>query len=204
MLRKINLLPTVDSEITIYFPIPLDDDKVQFTIYDTPGSDSNVTKHQVILKDALADQKKSILVLVAAPDKIEGEGNNALLTYIKEAEKNKDKNTCIDIGRSLFVMNKIETVKDQKQRRSLKTEELKNKEDCDFSIKLEDKKLLFVSAQFAYIAKALKNKLIDHDEDFDENKNKFFSKERGKYYQLDQCIISPENGQKIPKITNLR
>ena len=190
LLRKLNILSNVDSEINILFPVPLDDDKVQFTIYDTPGSDSNVDKHQLILQEALNDQKKSILILVAAPDKIEGEGNNALLTYIKDAEKKEDNKTCIDIGRSLFVINKIETILESSDRESLKTCELKNKDDEDFSIQLCDKKLLFVSSKYAYKAKAIKAKLITEDAYFKANKEIFFNNETGLYYRLNHCGTS--------------
>lgn len=197
ILKQINLLQNVDSEINILFPIPLDDENVQFVIYDTPGADSNVAKHQLVLRESLSDQKKSILIYVAAPDKIEGEGNNALLTYIKDAEKKQDNKTCIDLCRSLFVINKIETVKKADDRISLKNCELKNKDDEDFSIKLADKKLFFISAQFAYIAKSIKNQIIDGDDDFDDNKNKFFSEERGRYYQLNQCGSSEYSTKKM-------
>lgn len=190
VLRKLNILSNVDSEINILFPVPLDDDKVQFTIYDTPGSDSNVDKHQLILQEALDDQKKSILILVAAPDKIEGEGNNALLTYIKDAEKKEDNKTCIDLGRSLFVINKIETILESTDRESLKTCELKNKDDEDFSIQLCDKKLLFVSSKYAYKAKAIKSKLIPEDAYFKANKEIFFNNETGLYYRLNHCGTS--------------
>lgn len=190
VLRKLNLLSNVDSEIDILFPVPLDDDNVQFTIYDTPGSDSNVDKHQLILQEALNDQKKSILILVAAPDKIEGEGNNALLTYIKDAEKKEDNKTCIDIGRSLFVINKIETILETSDRESLKTCELKNKDDEDFSIQLCDKKLLFVSSKYAYKAKAIRSKLIPEDAYFKANKEIFFNNETGMYYRLNHCGTS--------------
>jgi len=109
LLKTLNTTEGINSHIKVFFPIPLDTDKVQFTIYDTPGTDSNYVEHQQILQDALQQQTHSILIFVATPDKIEGEGNNALLSYLKNAEK-KDKKTSIDIARSLFVINKADTV----------------------------------------------------------------------------------------------
>ena len=70
--------PEISSEITVVFPIPWDSDTVQFTIFDTPGTDSNYLEHQTVLNDALAEQTQSILVFVVHPTKLEGEGNNAL------------------------------------------------------------------------------------------------------------------------------
>ena len=111
ILKELNCTKDVGSVIKIWFPIPLDTPNIQFTIYDTPGADSNYLKHQEVLKDALAEQTHSILVFVAAPNKLEGSGNNALLSYLKEAEE-KDSKTSIDIGRSLFVINLIDSVSD--------------------------------------------------------------------------------------------
>lgn len=77
----------VSSSIQIKFPVSLDSENVQFTIYDTPGTDSNYKAHQRVLEDALEEQRQSILIFVAKCDGLEGEGNNALLNYLKEAEK---------------------------------------------------------------------------------------------------------------------
>ena len=60
ILKKLNCLKDVGSVIKIRFPIPLDTPSIQFTIYDTPGADSNYLEHQEVLKDALAEQTHSI------------------------------------------------------------------------------------------------------------------------------------------------
>lgn len=158
LLEKLNECPSsvVSSSIQIKFPVPLDSKNVQFTIYDTPGTDSNYKAHQRVLEDALEEQRQSILIFVGKCDGLEGEGNNALLNYIKEAEK-KSK-TSIDIGRSLFVLNKAEMVSAQ-ERFTLQYQEIKQKGDNGFSIKLSDKKLFFTSARYAYAAKAVVNKI---------------------------------------------
>ena len=155
ILKNLNKSKEVSNEIRIEFPIPLDREDVQFTIYDTPGTDSNYSEHQNVLTEALENQTQSILIFVAKPDGLEGEGNNALLSYLKKAE-NKHSKTSIDIGRSLFVINKADSI-DSEARKTLQFEQIKDKEDDSFTIKLEDKKLFFTSAKYGYYARAAKN-----------------------------------------------
>lgn len=155
ILEKLNICQEVGPSVKISFPVPLDSGNTRFTIYDTPGTDSNYLAHQRVLMDALEEQTQSILIFVAKPDGLEGAGNNALLNYIKDAEKKSSK-TSIDIGRSLFVINKADA-QTAEARIRLQTEEIKNKTDDTFSIKLADKKLFFTSALYACAAKAVKN-----------------------------------------------
>lgn len=159
----INEFENITSTITIHFNIPLDTERVQFTIYDTPGTDSNYVEHQIILEEALSQQTQSILIFVAKPDGLEGEGNNALLGYLKRADE-KDSKTTIDIGRSIFVINKADGQSAQ-NRETLQEQEIKRKNDPTFRpIKLADKKLLFTSARYAYAAKAMKNKIANAED----------------------------------------
>lgn len=169
ILAHLNDKSEISPEITVRFPVSLDTEVVQFTIYDTPGSDSNYLEHQTVLKEALAEQTQSILVFVIHPEKLEGEGNNALLNYLKDAE-NKSSKTSIDLGRSLFVVNHSDGKK-AVDREQLRFKEIKNKDDESFSIKLADKKLLFVTAKFGYIAKAMMNDIATDEEkwDFEES-----------------------------------
>ena len=155
ILDKLNGYEMVSSEIKVEFPIPLDRDAVQFTIYDTPGTDSNVEAHQSVLTEALKNQTQSILIFVAKPDGLEGAGNNALLNYLKDAEK-KNSKTSIDISRSLFVINKVDG-QTSDARKTLQHQEIKDKEDGEFTIKLEDKKLFFTSALYGCVAKSVEN-----------------------------------------------
>lgn len=155
ILDKINGYEEISSEIRIEFPVPLDKESVQFTIYDTPGTDSNYVAHQHVLIEALENQTQSILIFVAKPDGLEGSGNNALLNYLKEAE-NKSSKTSIDISRSLFVINKSDG-QTTDARKTLQKQEIKDQNDGEFTIKLEDKKLFFTSALYGYSAKAAKN-----------------------------------------------
>lgn len=190
ILKVLNSDDEINPDIRIYFPIPLDNDKLQFKIYDTPGTDSNFGEHQQILKDALSEQTHSILVFVAAPNKTEGEGNNALLNYLKEAEQ-KDSKTSIDIGRSLFVVNWADSIGPE-QRKALQSAEIKDKTDEKFSIKLSDKKLFFTSAKIAYAAKARMNGISTEDEEFEIKKNIYTIDDatHGCYYKQNRFATS--------------
>lgn len=198
ILKVLNCSADVSSDITIYFPVPLDTENIQFTIFDTPGADSNYLEHQEVLKDALSEQTHSILVFVAAPNKLEGTGNNALLSYLKEAEE-KDGKTSIDIARSLFVINLIDSVNKPSERRSLQSAEIKHKNDekdsentVELSIELANKKLFFTSAMIGYAAKAKKNGVADEDDEWViEDKLSGISNERtGRYYRLNHVATS--------------
>ena len=189
ILRTLNKDSDVSLDVKVYFPVPLDNDKLRFTIYDTPGTDSNQSDHVRVLKNALSEQTHSILVFVAHPHKTEGEGNRALLNYLKEAEK-KDSKTSIDLGRSLFVINHADAT-ELDERRKLHTEEIKNKVDPDFSIKLSDKKLFFTSAKVAYAAKAKKNGIeTKNDERTIKEKSVTISDDDVRYYQQNRCATS--------------
>lgn len=155
VLDKLNSYKEISSEIKIEFPVPLDKETVQFTIYDTPGTDSNYAVHQHVLTEALENQTQSILIFVAKPDGLEGSGNNTLLNYLKAAES-KNSKTSIDISRSLFVINKADG-QTSDARKTLQFQEIKDKEDGEFTIKLCDKKLFFTSALYGYVAKTIKN-----------------------------------------------
>lgn len=157
LLGVINSSPVSSSEIRVYFPISLDNDSVQFTIYDTPGTDSNYEEHKKVLSHALNEQRQSILIFVTAPDKVEGSGNNMLLDQLKKTEK-KNSKTSIDLGRSLFVINKADTIT-KDAREILQNQSIKYNNDDSFSIKLSDKKLFFTSAFYGYAAKAKQNNI---------------------------------------------
>lgn len=179
----------VSAEIFVYFPVPLDNERVQFVIYDTPGTDSNVVEHQGVLRDALSEQTHSILVFVAAPTKMEGEGNHALLSYLKAAE-DKDSKTSIDLDRSLFVINWADSIK-ASDRVRLQSEKIQLK-GGDFSIDLSGKKLFFTSAKLAYAARAkiLGVQIDEEDEEsLEETRNKI-DKERAQYFRQNRSAAS--------------
>lgn len=191
ILKHLNGNDDVSSDINVYFPVPIDTENVHFKIYDTPGTDSNVGEHKLVLQEALSEQTNSILIFVAAPTKLEGEGNNALLEYLKEAEK-KDSKTSIDINRSLFVINWADSIKPTERENLRLNGEIKDKSDEDFSIKLSDKKLFFTSARYAYAAKAKMNDIQTEDTNYDYEQElpKTANEKYGRYYQQDHCANS--------------
>lgn len=190
ILTVLNGTEGVSADIKIHFPVALDSPSVQYIIYDTPGTDSNYAEHQTVLMDALSEQKQSILIFVAAPNKTEGSGNNALLKYLKEAEE-KDSKTSIDIGRSLFVINWSDSI-DSDARRDLQHEEIKYKDDDSFSIRLADKKLFFISAKYGYAARAVKNGIASEKDqsEFNRGLNNMTDKFGGYCYREDRCAMS--------------
>lgn len=199
LLDKLNSCPEVATSIQIRFPVSLDSKNVQFTIYDTPGTDSNYLAHQQVLMEALEKQRQSILIFVGKPDGLEGSGNNVLLNYLKTAEKKSSK-TSIDIARSLFVINKADG-QTADTRITLQTAEIKGEnqdkdkdKDAAFSIKLKDKKLFFTSALYAYAAKAVKNGVAMPQEQALLQGGKFVLAEEGSpmgyCYRQDRCATS--------------
>jgi GTPase Era involved in 16S rRNA processing len=190
ILKILNSDKDISIDIKVFFRVPLDDDKVQFTIYDTPGTDSDKDEHKTVLEEALSEQTHSILIFVAAPNRMEGEGNNALLNYLKEAEK-KDIKTSIDIGRSLFVINWADSI-GREERIDLQKAKIKDKVDPDFSIKLSDKKLFFTSAKIAYAAKAKQNGIATKSEEFTilQNNGTISDPVFGRFYQQNHCATS--------------
>ncbi|MCM1099888.1 MAG: dynamin family protein [Clostridium sp.] len=190
ILTMLNGMMNVSADIRIHFPVALDSSSVQYIIYDTPGTDSNYAEHQTVLMDALSEQKQSILIFVAAPNKTEGSGNNALLKYLKEAEE-KNSKTSIDIGRSLFVINWSDCI-DSDARRDLQHEEIKYKDDDSFSIRLADKKLFFISAKFGYAARSVRNNIASEKDQSDFNKglNNMTDKFGGYCYRENRCAMS--------------
>lgn len=190
ILTMLNGMDDVSSDIRIRFPVALDSPNVQYVIYDTPGTDSNYAQHQTVLMDALSEQKQSILIFVAAPNKTEGSGNNALLKYLKEAEE-KNSKTSIDIGRSLFVINWSDSI-DADARKDLQHEEIKYKDDDSFSIRLADKKLFFLSAKFGYAARAVKNGIASEKDqcEFRKGITNMTDKFGGYCYRENRCARS--------------
>lgn len=196
ILEALNSRKDVNANIEVHFPVPLDSERAHFAIYDTPGTDSNVAEHQGVLQDALSEQTHSILVFVAAPTKMEGEGNHALLSYLKAAEE-KDSKTSIDLGRSLFVINWADSIK-ASDRVRLQSEKIQLK-GGDFAIDLSDKKLFFTSARLACAARAkiLGVQIDEEDEEsLEETRNKI-DKERAQYFRQNRSAASEYATQKM-------
>jgi hypothetical protein len=180
----------VSRVIDVFFPIPLDNDKVQFAIFDTPGTDSTDDRHQEILKDALSEQTHSILIYVAYSKGIKGSGNRTLLKFLKQEEEKENKST-IDLGRSLFVINAADDiVGGEKPYKDIINADIEN-EEVGVKIRLSDKKLLFTSAKYGYAAKAVKNGIAtDEEEYFVDEGQKILNEKFGRYYRHNRVATS--------------
>lgn len=180
---------SVGTKIDVTFPIPLDNDKVRFRIYDTPGTDSDTKDHHSVLKKAMEDQTHSILIFVCSPDRMQGSGNNKILQFLKEIEQKG--NTGIDRDRSLFVINQADTKK-IRELKELQTAEIVCSGERDFSFKLAEKKLFFISAAAAYSAKAVKNNIAGEEEHEIASDNKLAKKDSIYYFpcQLNRSAQS--------------
>ncbi|MCL2046880.1 MAG: dynamin family protein [Oscillospiraceae bacterium] len=177
LLDLLNGEATVDVKIRVHYPIPINTNEMSFTIYDTPGTGSNTTKHKNVLEKALSEQSHSIVVFVGGVTKLEGEGNSLLLEIL-----NGDNQNGIDLDRSLYVINRSDTtdveelpkyqneaikLKDSQEVADAKDEEAKKAGEAKLTIPLKDKKLFFTSASRAYAAKALKMDLASKEVDED-------------------------------------
>ena len=113
-----------------------------------------------------------------------------MLKYLKETEE-KNSKTSIDIGRSLFVINWSDSI-DSDARKDLQHEEIKYKDDSAFSIRLEEKKLFFLSAKFGYAAKAVKNGIASEKDmsDFNKGLNNMTDKFGGFCFRENRCARS--------------
>ena len=178
VLKKLNDIPNmgtdeneeyIDGIIEVSFPIPLDEN-INFTFYDTPGTDSNSNEHLLVLQTALAQQTNSILIVLYEPTKMEGTGNSILYNLINSSNRENEATT-IDLTRSLHVINQADTksltdlqlLKKKKVEVTLKeTDKIYNEEAQQ--IDLSKERLFFVSSKAAYIAKAIGNNVDTEDE----------------------------------------
>ena len=181
ILKSINELPNaatedateyVDGIIDVNFPIQLDPN-LNFTFYDTPGTDSNSNEHLLVLQKALQQQTNSILIVIYEPTKMEGTGNSTLYKLIHSSRENADtKNKVhIDLTRSLHVINQADTrsltdlanLKNKKVGISLKETDKIYNEEAEY-IDLATERLFFASSKAAYIAKAIEANVDTEDE----------------------------------------
>ncbi|MBQ3516234.1 MAG: hypothetical protein IJA29_03325, partial [Lachnospiraceae bacterium] len=181
VLKKLNDIPNaptadceeyIDGIIEVNFPIPLDEN-INFTFYDTPGTDSNSNEHLLVLQKALHQQTNSILIVLYEPTKMEGTGNSILYNLINSSknEQENGSNVTIDLTRSLHVINQADTkgladlaeLKNKKVEVTLKeTDKIYNEEAQH--IDLSKERLFFVSSKAAYIAKAINNNVDTEEE----------------------------------------
>ncbi|MCQ2517731.1 MAG: dynamin family protein [Lachnospiraceae bacterium] len=180
ILKKLNDVPNaasddeveyIDGIIEVNFPIPLGEN-INFTFYDTPGTDSNSNEHLHVLQKALQQQTNSILIVLYEPTKMEGTGNSILYNLINTSkEKENESNVTIDLTRSLHIINQADTkgLSDLKELKNKKVEVTLKETDKIYNeepqhIDLAKERLFFVSSKAAYIAKAIGNNVDTEDE----------------------------------------
>jgi len=182
ILKKLNDIPNHESPdgsafingiIEVEYPIPICKN-INFTFFDTPGTDSNSGEHITVLKEALQQQTNSILIVIYEPTKMEGTGNSVLYKLIhgfNHDEKNQENGVSIDLARSFHVINQSDTKssKDLKVLRNKKVlvslkEEDKIYDEEPTEIDLSKERLFFVSSKAAYISKAIKANIDLEDE----------------------------------------
>lgn len=181
ILKKLNDVPNHEQQdgsgyvggiIEVGYPIPLCKN-INFTFFDTPGTDSNASEHLLILKDALQQQTNSILIVVYEPTKMEGTGNSVLYKLIGGFKNTKkdEAGASIDLDRSFHVINQADTKssKDLKLLRNKKVlvslkEDDKIYDEEDRVIDLAESRLFFVSAKAGYISKAIEGDVDLEDE----------------------------------------
>ncbi|MCR4642251.1 MAG: dynamin family protein [Lachnospiraceae bacterium] len=181
ILKKLNDVPNheqkdgsgyVNGIIEVGYPIPMCRN-INFTFFDTPGTDSNSSEHLLILKEALQQQTNSILIVIYEPTKMEGTGNSVLYKLIggfRDSKKNEN-GVSIDLDRSFHVINQADTKssKDLKLLRNKKVlvslkEEDKIYGEEDMEIDLAGARLFFASSKAAYISKAIESNVDLEDE----------------------------------------
>ncbi len=94
----------IDTQIEVFVPfvnsrLPLG--QFDFTIYDTPGSDSNHKEHLQILKESLKGQTNGLPIFVTTPDEMDKEKNNEIIDLIEEMGEALDQtNTLVVVNKS--------------------------------------------------------------------------------------------------------
>jgi hypothetical protein len=196
----------IDGIINVGFPIPLCD-AITFTIYDTPGTDSNYSEHLLILKRALEEQTNSILMFVQRSVNIEGTGNALIIGLLDDIKNNASKST-IDVGRSLYIVNGADDIMKGKQGFTQLMEsgikyEYKSQNDTTIKeqISLKDKRLFFISARAAYVARATKNGIATPVDDKDKKKFKYslVEDEEAGFYRYNQMALSGYDTEEMIK-----
>lgn len=200
LLERINDDPAV-PEVKLYFPIPFDDRRVQFVLYDTPGTDSNHPQHDDIFRAALQQQTHSILIWVLHPTKNEGTGMSRILQFLRiQPDAEETDVSYIDVARSFFVVNWMDSVNksERKKHASVVLYQREGPGQIEGGkIDLKDKKVFLISAQEGYAARAKENKVMTEDEE--EVLSKCASKKSASawYFQYDHIGESEIETQRV-------
>lgn len=165
----------IDGIIDINYPIPLCEN-INFTFFDTPGTDSNSDEHLEILKDALKKQTNSILMILYSPEKMEGTGNSILYKLLEESQEKEsnENNVTIDLSRSLHIINQVDrydqneliAIRNKRIKTSLNSkDELNDNTISEYEYDLKKKRVFYVSSKGAYCAKAKLAGIQNSDDD---------------------------------------
>ena len=170
----------VEGMIDVRYPMDIQSD-INFTFYDTPGTDSNSSEHLRILKDALAQQTNSVLIVMYEPVKMDGKGNSVLydLMLKSQADSSNEDGVTIDLSRSLHIVNQVDRYGTTELRDALSKpirlsknpqDVIDESEENEFEYDLQDKRVFYVSSKAAYCARAKKKGICDlDDEEFIED-----------------------------------
>lgn len=188
LLTAINEMPNnpneercyIEGMIDVRYPMDIQSD-INFTFYDTPGTDSNSSEHLRILKDALAQQTNSVLIVMYEPVKMDGKGNSVLydLMLKSQEDSSNEDGVTIDLSRSLHIVNQVDRYGTSELRDALSKpirlsknvqDVIDENEENEFEYDLQDKRVFYVSSKAAYCAKAQKKGICDlDDEEFIED-----------------------------------
>lgn len=215
ILKVLNELPNgshegaknfLDGIIEVNYPIDLCKD-INFTFFDTPGTDSNSAEHLDVLKDALQKQTNSILLILYSPVKMEGTGNSILYRLLEESQdnNNNENNVTIDLSRSLHIINQVDRygtkelvdIQNRKIKASLnKNDEIGNEEESEIEYDLKKKRVFYVSSRGAYCAKATLEGIHDEDDEefVEETIDKIIKRQ---YFQYDNLAEADTETQEL-------
>lgn len=221
ILKVLNELPNgshegaknfLDGIIEVNYPIRLYKD-INFTFFDTPGTDSNSAEHLDILKDALQKQTNSILLILYSPLKMEGSGNSILYRLLEKSQdnNNNESNVTIDLSRSLHIINQVDRlgtkelidIQNKKIKASLnKNDEISDEEESEIEYDLKKKRVFYVSSRGAYCAKvALEGIQDENDEEFiEETMDKIIKRQYFQYNKLAEADTETQELKESSKI----
>lgn len=198
----------IDGIIDINYPIPLCEN-INFTFFDTPGTDSNSDEHLEILKDALKKQTNSILMILYSPEKMEGTGNSILYKLLEESQEKEsnENNVTIDLSRSLHIINQVDrydqnelmAIRDKKIITTLNSkDELDDNNISKYEYDLKKKRVFYVSSKGAYCAKAKLAGIQNPDDDRFIRRNLDIIVE-DKYFEYDNLSEAAMETEELKK-----
>ena len=198
----------VEGMIDVRYPMDIQSD-INFTFYDTPGTDSNSSEHLRILKDALAQQTNSVLIVMYEPVKMDGKGNSVLydLMLKSQSDSSNEDGVTIDLSRSLHIINQVDRYGTTELRDALSKpirlsknaqDIIDESEETEFEYDLQDKRVFYVSSKAAYCARAQKKGICDlDDEEFIEDSADKVIKR--KYYKNNHMSDAEFDTQEVVK-----